>query len=269
MIIRNDNITEAILGISVGDLDASSFISSVIANNGLLDSNSIDAIVTLVASLKSTGVWSKIKALYPFVGGTVGSCAQNLVSSRYSGTFNGSWSYSLNGVTGDRATTYMSTGIIPNSIMSYTSQHYFIYIPVGIDGSSPYECLIGSVDGSSSGINFYLNAEGNGYLTVNEFVAGNAFSAQSQNGAWMVNLLSGTKTLYRNGSTIGTKTGVTPTNYTLPEIWIGARNTPDANKQWSNNEISCVSIGDGLTNGESIALYSAIQAFQTSLNREV
>lgn len=269
MIIRNDSITEAILGISVGDLDASSFISAVIANNGLLDANSINAIVTLVASLKASGVWSKIKALYPFVGGTKGSCSQNLVSSRYAGTFEGSWTYDLGGVTGDRATTYMNTGIIPNSIMSYESQHYLVYIPVGINGSSPYECLLGSVDFSSSGINFYLNAEGNAYMTVNEFVATNFFDPQSGNGAWMVNLLAGTKTLYRNGTTIGTKTGVEPTNYELNEIWVGARNSADSNHQWSDNQISCVSIGDGLTNTESVALYSAIQSFQTSLNREV
>lgn len=269
MIVRNDIISEAILGISVGDLDAAAFISAVIANNGLLDANSINAIVTLVSSLKSSGLWSKIKAFYPFVGGTKGSCSQNLISSRYAGTFQGDWTYSLNGVTGDRATTYMATGILPNSIMSYTSQHYLVYIPTGIDGSSPYECLIGAVTAGSEGINFYLNAEGSAYMTVNEFVTGNAFDPQSGNGCWMVNLLSGTKTLYRNGSTIGTKTGVTPTNYSLPELYIGARNTPDTNKQWSNNEISCVSIGDGLTSAEATTLYNAIQTFQTSLNREV
>lgn len=254
--------------VPIYDADFLAFNSRVESAGGTLSSGEKSATDKLVKDLKSAGVWSKIKALYPYVGGSLASCAQNLKSSSFAGTFEGIWSIDSTGVTGDRASTYMNTGIIPNSTMDYTSQHYLVYIPTGVDGSSPYECLLGAVDSGSNGINFYLNAEGNAYMTINEFVTTNAFSPQSGNGSWMVNLLSGTKTLYRNGSVIDTKSS-SPTSYTLGNIWVGARNSENPNHQWSGKTISCVSIGDGLTNTEATDLYNAIQTFQTSLSREV
>jgi hypothetical protein len=38
---------------------------------------------------------------------------------------------------------------------------------------------------------------------------------------------------------------------------------------YGNKEVAFASIGDGLTDAESIAFYTAVQAFQTSLGRQV
>ena len=51
------------------DADAQAFITAAAITNA----NQQTAINTLVVSLKSYGLWTKMKAIYPFVGGSASS----------------------------------------------------------------------------------------------------------------------------------------------------------------------------------------------------
>src|SRR5262245_17921277 len=57
----------------VPDRDARDFIQRA----HLANPTQVIAVVTLVKDLKSAGIWPKLAAFYPFVGGTSNSCAQN------------------------------------------------------------------------------------------------------------------------------------------------------------------------------------------------
>jgi hypothetical protein len=52
-------------------------------------------------------------------------------------------------------------------------------------------------------------------------------------------------------------------------IWIGAYNTNGSSPLYSNKECAFSSIGDGLTDTDASNLYTAVQAFQTTLSRQV
>ena len=77
------------------------------------------------------------------------------------------------------------------------------------------------------------------------------------------------KRLFRNGSLFETKTNAA-TNFTLGNVYLGARNdfgTPPV--FFSNTETRFFSIGDGLTDTQASNFYTAVQAFQTTLSRQV
>ena len=57
------------------DADAQAFITAAV----ITDNTQITAINTLVTDLKAYNIWSKMKALYPFVGGTASTHKWNLI----------------------------------------------------------------------------------------------------------------------------------------------------------------------------------------------
>ena len=65
----------------------------------------------LITCLKAAGVWNLMDAIYPMVGGTLGTCAINLKNpGTYNITWHGGVTASSAGVTGDGATGYGDTG---------------------------------------------------------------------------------------------------------------------------------------------------------------
>ena len=71
---------------------------------------------------------------------------------------------------------------------------------------------------------------------------------------------------YRNSSIIATYTTASSSRPTLP-IYIGGRS--GASLIPTNRQCAFSSIGDGLTDAEAANLYTRVQAFQTSLSRQV
>ena len=97
---------------------------------GITDSGQQTAVANLVAAAKSHGWWTNCDAIYPFVGGTSNSCAQNLLSSSYTITFSGNVRFT-DGIVGDGATGYGDTGFNPAtgaSVYRSTNCHLFCYI---------------------------------------------------------------------------------------------------------------------------------------------
>ena len=87
---------------SDSDTDASAFIAAA----GLTSSTHISSVRRLVSALKYEGLWIKMKAVYPFVGGSATSHKFNLKDARdvneaYRLVFSGGW-------------THDSTGALPN-----------------------------------------------------------------------------------------------------------------------------------------------------------
>jgi hypothetical protein len=67
MIIRNDNITEASLGLSVGDADAQTYINRVLAYESV-PVEKANALNDFFIALKANGIWSKIRVMFPMIG---------------------------------------------------------------------------------------------------------------------------------------------------------------------------------------------------------
>lgn len=246
------------------DSDAMAFVSRVYVAGGALSYNEVNATNQLVLDLKSYSIWTKMKAIYPMVGASAAACAQNLVSSSFTGTFNGGWTYASSGVTPNGVNGYMNTGLSPNTTMNYNSQSYFVYKTSVQNGTV---CEFGVIDTTVNGISFFLDL---GYNTINEFVLNSPFASTTTAGAYILNRNnSNDKKLFRNGTLFQTITSAA-TNYTLKSIFIGARNGNDTIIEWySASQFRFMSIGDGLTDTNASNFYTAVQAFQTTLSRQV
>ena len=238
---------------------------------GITDTTIKQAIWKLTKDLIENNLWSKLNAVYPFVGGTATTCKFNLINpidsdAAFRLTFNNTVSgdFTANGWQGNGVNSYANTHIAPNTLLSYDNQSYSFYN--GVNSTFDPSCEMGVADSSSSGINCFLA----GYLTINEFVLDNSFAPQTAVGQYLISRLNtSTKKLYVNSNSAISKTS-TATNFTLSNLFINARNDFDTTVPYpSNARKQFATIGQGLTDTEAANLYTCIQTFQTSLSRNV
>jgi hypothetical protein len=249
------------------DADAQAFFDRVTTAGGSLSNTEKTAVNKLVLDMKSYSIWSKMKAIYPMVGASSAACAQNLKSSSFTGTFNGGITYASTGITGNGTTGFMNTSFIPSTNLSTSSGHWSFYCRTNSANAGIYE--IGSSQTSSSGpynaliikfsnSNFYA-AYGDYSLTYN--------NANSQ-GFYIVNRNSSTIT---TGFKNNTKVINSSQTATLSNIafYILAENVANISASHSNRECAFATFGNGLSDTEASNFYTAVQAFQTTLARQV
>jgi hypothetical protein len=97
-------------GVSPGDSDANAFIAAA----NITDVTQQNAITTLVTDLKTNNIWSKLHALYPFVGGTADSNKWNLKNptdsdSAFRLTFSGGVTHTAAGIVGNGINGFAQT----------------------------------------------------------------------------------------------------------------------------------------------------------------
>jgi hypothetical protein len=157
----------------------------------------------------------------------------------------------------------MNTNLSPNTTMNFNSQSYFIY---KTSIQSNLVCEFGVVDSAISGVQLFLF---DGFATINEFVLQAPFSSNTTNGAYILNRNNtNDKKLFKNGSLFETKNNVA-TNFTLGNMYLGARNSSGGAFLNTNTQTRFFSIGDGLTDTQASNFYTAVQIFNTTLNRQV
>ena len=249
----------------VSDPDAIAFLMAA----GITDGTQATGINTLVITMKANGIWSKMKAIYPFVGGNATSHKFNLKDPRdldaaYRLVFNGGWVHSSNGAKPNGTTGYADTKLAPN-VMAQNSIHASFYSRTDITGSywdlGAYNAGGGVVIGPryQSGASLvYMNIKSADSMTDNNPTIG----------LYMGNRTSSTSnTLFRNGVIIvnGNKSSFAPISL---NIYLGADNEGTI-LGYSPREQAFASIGDGLTDTEASNFYNSVQAYQTTLGRQV
>ena len=246
------------------DSDALSFFNRVTVAGGILSTLEQTAINQLVVDLKTYGLWDSMKAIYPMVGASAAACSQNLKSSIFTGTFNGGWTYNSMGVTGNAANNYFNTNLQVNTNLSETSNTLSIYSRTNLVGTI---CDIGARNfGYTNPLGILSNYSNLTYSVWNDYLATiagvntAAFFIQTKN--------SSTLNLFRNNSNIIT---ATKTLAALPtsNIIIGAWQSAVEYEAFSNRQYAFASVGDGLTDTQALDFYTAVQAFQTTLSRQV
>jgi hypothetical protein len=263
--------------ISQLDPDATAFLNVT----GITDPTIKDAVNDLVIDLKGYGIWDKMKAIYPFVGGTPTTHKFNLKDPRdldvaFRLTFFGGWTHSSNGALPNGANAYadtysrISADFTPSSVsFSYYSRSNTsapttfateIGVGNGIPNLSYYELDIRRISGNAQ-INMsdlftnyinYTNTNSTGYYIAN------------RNGASVLNL-------WKNNTKVGSNTTASTFN-NLPTnniLIAAAKDGASAISNYSNRECALATLGAGLTDTEASNLYLAVQKFQTTLGRNI
>jgi hypothetical protein len=240
-----------------GDPDALAFFARVTAAGGSLTATEKSAVTTLVTTLKANSLWTPMKAIYPMVGASAAACAQNLKSSSFTGTFTSGGTFASTGVKGNGTSTYMSTAL--NMLTQQpTSANVGVYVRTNHTGASTYPIAWSAI---ANPIFHYLGGPQwqDSYLGV---TGTNITNQSGYLGFFQRSGATGIQNRRLNNSSKGTNTA----NYTAANdtMLLGINNSDT-----SNAEVALFSIGDYITTTQQDNFYTAVQAFQTTLSRQV
>ena len=252
------------------DTDALAFISAATITNNI----QIMAINDLVTDLKGFNLWSKMIALYPFVGGNANSHKYNLKDPRdldaaYRLSFSGGWIHSSTGALPNGTNGYADTFLIPNNVLSLNSTHVSYYSrTIGAALNNRAEMGTGNASGSFLFLSFYFSSayifdvnQTSDSVISNPSVTTHGFLCASRTGT---NALRGV----RNDTTLINTTTIS-TSMSNNSVVIGAWNSNGTKTGFSTKECAFASIGSGLTATDTTNLYTAVQKYESYLNRQV
>lgn len=249
------------------DADAQAYFDRVTAAGGALTQTEKDAVNTLTLSLKSAGIWTLMKAIYPMVGASAAACAQNLKSSSFTGTFSSGWSFASTGITANGSSTFMDTALTPSTSLSLISGHISIYIRTNVDEA---KCDFGTTNGAfgaSDEILLMSRFTGLGFIPVYTQYGGAVANSDSR-GFYITNRNSATNTGgFKNNTKVANQAQFSTVLPPLP-FAIGCQNATSKTR-FASKQYAFASIGDGLTDGQASDFYTSVQTFQTSLSRQV
>jgi len=237
-----------------------------IAATGETDLTILGALNTLETDLTTYGLTAKMKALYPFVGGTAVKHSYNFMNT------------AANQITWSGGLTHSSTGVLPNGVNGFgdsnfnvntykDNNHLSYYIRTNLD-----EVRVDAGINTSSGARFdAISRLSNGGNFGNHITNVNLlFSSTDSRGLWLNTRTTSTlQKVYKNGTSQGSETssGTTAIN---GNIYLGARNLVGTGALfYSTKETAFASIGDGLTDTDAANFYTRVQTYQTALSRNV
>lgn len=259
------------------DADAQAFITAA----AITDATQKSAIDTLVKGMKADGIWTKMKAIYPFVGGTASTHKWNLKDPRdlnaaYRLTFSGGWTHNANGITGNGVNAYADTwNNTAFSLGAYSrisnSGVFTGYVITVEDGDGIPSNQFGNIlSGSSVFSQFYSISTGSGPYTK-------TYSVIDTN-----SVLPNSVKIYRNGADINATSISTASpwvkgfaNYALGAVTVndfdnGMNLINSGIQSYSTANLAFIYFSDSILNATQNAnLNTRIVAFQTALSRNV
>lgn len=256
------------------DADAQAFFNAVVANGGTISTATKGYVNTFVLAAKANGYWSKLNRINLFCGdqllaavvplkiggGNTTDTNHNFVNGDYT---------EATGLTGDGSTKYLETGLNPSVSLTANSTHISVY-----NRSSTGSGHIGSESGSN---NFEMWAPlGGGTVYSDQYNATGGQGRVNTSGSvatpwgFLVGsrISSSDHQIYRNGSSVATSA---TSGGSIPSqaIFIFATSNNGSPGDYSGNSYGSYSFGDGLTSTDVTNYYNDLQAFQTSLARNI
>ena len=251
--------------ISQLDPDAKAFLNVT----GITDATITSALDTLATDLKAYGTWDKMKAIYPFVGGTPTTHKFNLKDPRdldvaFRLAFFGGWTHSSNGVLPNGTNAYADTYFNPFVNSSLSSNSFGLYSRTSDTSGNKTMGVFNAAFTSA----FQLN------ISAGTMFNGSALSLLSYTASPTTGLILATRTSttlykgFRNNVSLGSNSTLM-TLLPNANFYLGARSDAGSPQLYNSYQHAFSFIGDGLTDTEASNLYTAVQKFQTTLGRQV
>jgi len=253
-----------------------------LAATGISDTTIANALNTMDLALIANGLDTKMKALYPFVGGTATTHKFNFMNPADTNAAHrifwaGGITHSATGVLFNGTTGYGNTNIIPSTTFSSLATSaicYYSRTSAIVNGQRDFSAFTSSGPPSMS-----IGTNTGAFISDNLYYATNRLSAAIANA---LGLLMGSRVsttdhrTFKNGVQIGSTdvadNGPQPGLPTIP-LFIGAANVSASGatsaSNFSTKEVSFAAASDGLTTTEAANLYTLVQNLQTSLSRNV
>ena len=254
------------LGGGGNDADAQAFITAA----SITDSTQQSAINTLVTQLKTYGIWTKMKALYPFVGGTAFSHKFNLKDPRdlnvafrlafIGGGLHDSFGYKPNGTNG-----YADTFLTPSVTQTLNSNGLGYYVTSNT-ANLGNAIQMGANNNTSRSSILSANTSAGGRLNgsiINGPISNNSGHFSMQRTSSTLTSVYQNNTLIASGNSGGT----------LPSFKMFIGTMFNNGSVYTSGFVNCyfriAYISDGLDSTDMTNFYTAVQAYQTTLGRNV
>ena len=232
------------------------------------DTTIISALNTLETDLTTYGLTTKIKALYPFCGGTAAKHKFNFMDARdldaaYRLTFSGGWSHASTGSTPNGVNAYANTYLMPSTSLSQNNAGMGFYNRTNTSYAGAH--------GTRFNNNFEIFprwTDGSFYCYINDSGAGFGGPIAGSSG-FIQGSRTGSNSIRLNRNTTQNTGTQASTGLSNGSIWIGASNNNITGIYFDNRELALFYISEGFNNTEMQNFYTAVQAFQTTLLRNV
>jgi hypothetical protein len=252
------------------DPDAQAFITAA----SLTDNTQKNAINTLVINCKAAGIWTKMKAIYPMVGGTASTHKWNLknpadTNAAFRLSFIGGWTHTATGALPNGTNAYANTFLDTQNDLSLNSGHFSFYsrtnlptaaIRIDMGALRPGPDSYSDLNSSNSNLT---------YFRFNNGVAYNSVASTDSIGFYIGSrTASNVIKTYKNGSTVLSGTAVSSSTSNI-DIYIGAVNSNGSPLYYANRECALASIGDSLTDTEALVFNQIVEGYQYELSRNI
>jgi hypothetical protein len=263
-------LSTGVISASGFDPDAITFLNAA----GITDTTQRYAVNTAVRDLKNAGIWNELDAAYPIVGSTATTQKYNLknpldTDGAYRMEFYGGISHGVNGFAGNGSNAYADTNFDVASLTQNDS-HICYYQRFNATPSGSGDIDMGSFDEPGT----------NGVFLAGEIVTDLArgrmyqgavdYTNSDPRGFFLITANADTR-MFKNGSQVASLANSGTFPLSTGNIYISAMNRnaiPSAGYYTSGN-YAWASIGKGLTNTQVSDYYTIVQAYQTTLGRQV
>ena len=253
------------------DADATAFITAA----SITDATQKSAINTLVKDLKTSSIWTKMKAMYPMVGGTASRHKFNLKDPRdldaaYRLQFVNGWTHSTTGAMPNGVDGYADTKFIPSTNSTLTSNGLGMYLGTLNTSASSDPIHMGAYNSALQATLLFVN-KANTNISTRMHSAAITSSSITATGLISSQRNSALVNIYKNSTQVANVSS----SGSLPNIQICLGNMsfvtsgPMYSSGWVNSEFRFAYISDGLNSTDISNLYTAVQAFNTTLSRNV
>jgi hypothetical protein len=247
------------------DADALAFLTAALITDPVIKT----AINTLVVQLKENGIWSKMIAVYPFVGGTATSHKWNLkdpqdTNAAFRLQFFGGVTHSIYGIQGNAINGYANTFVNHNLARLNGGLSAYVHNNLAQNSS------VIRVQSSATVISQIIPrwTDNNSYIR-NYATSSIAISNTDSRGFYGTSRLNSSQIIVNFKNVNNTYTHNLASITTNYPYYLMANNNQNTANGFSSHVISAITIHDNMTASDLTNLYNCIQYFQTILNREV
>lgn len=259
-----------------GSAEAASWAAAVVTNGGSVSGARQSLVATMIGSLKSGGIWTKLDRLWITAAENEPSAltdmtaAHDLAINQGTATFTTDRGYE--GQDSASPTKYIDTTWNPSTqgvLFTQDDGHFSVWVRSS-PGDGNGGCNAGITEVGVSQCNLYdVFTDGNLYGRLNDASPPDgSFGAPSdRTGHWVVNRTGASAgAVYRSGNTtpFGTKTaasGARP-NGAFFVLCVSTGGTPQSG---TANQVSAFSAGGALTTGQVTSFYNALQTYMTAV----
>ena len=250
------------------------FTDDFIAATGIGDAGIISDLQTMEADLTSNsfityGGVSRIKALWPVVGGTAATHSYNFINpAAFQLLFSGTWAHTATGM--QPSGGYADTQFAPATELTENSTTIGFYSRTN-DASTGVDMGVVNI-GLGGTLAFFLNYAAGGVTYSRHYSPQVGNADTSSLGLYLdTRTAANDHRVFKAGTQIGaTDTGATAgfANLTF-NLYIGAFNNSGSAGNYSTRECATALVTDGLTPAEAATLSTIIQNFQIGRGRAV